>query len=845
MVIRKGEVLVYLRNFMVFFIFSVFTATLMICSSVEANPDPRNVESGFCSTSPDIDGRIELEEWLEAKTVTFGMDYYNVDLDLAESHPVKIHIMNNNDDLFVGLTLKQEEYNGKWNEGLNQASIDVFIILFDENNNGVFDNGEDKKFLSLIDGYSIYGDQHMISEEEEIRGEQEEDKHQDGVGKIRHSNIKGVGDYTAEFKIPLSSGDAYDIDLKPGTRIRWNLLAFDKFGGDIKKLSFGALSEPDTEDSSGWGYLDLAAGPSEKKVSLPENLSVTEALSAWSSKRDKADTKVESKNGWVRLWYQVQDFWAWATFHYKLPFKLEGKGLVVRAMGEGAWMVSLGLSDSLHSGLEELIDIPYFMIEAKDEPQDLYLPFSDFGFRSDHTGDVSMPNPGEIKSLFFTPSLGWAEKGQSDYLEIKEIKTYESGSPSNTDEDGDGIPNGNDWDIDGDGWFNVFEGYAGTDPMDPSKFPDGKLTVPSEGCYTGSIIFSGATGMLDYETLTGMKPAIIVVHPGWEINQNARLKMERPLLDWIWRHGSIPKYSWYPEDPVRLQDILDGKHDQMLEELAEEIKALKQPIVWTYGTEVDGSPMESSNALWNFGKDGTKKWFEVDDIYTYYGDPKQPDGIERWKDYVAYIRRVFDGHGVNNLVYLFHLLGAEYTVSGDDVLDGMFPVPGDWNSVNNYYPGDNLVDWCGFSKHECGWLNGSRYMTISDSLMEDYWTKLRTVCAGKPIMIVEFSILPQAYSNPEKSRTLVYSDVFKEMKTRYPSIKAWLLTNTRYMSPPIMDLFPFPPYMDQNSPSDEIEAFKAEVTLDTYFIKNPILSPKSEGTVVKSPVNLRTKDINE
>ena len=39
---------------------------------------------------------------------------------------------------------------------------------------------------------------------------------EDGKGVIRHSNVKEVGDYTAEFKIPLSSGDAYEIDLKPG-----------------------------------------------------------------------------------------------------------------------------------------------------------------------------------------------------------------------------------------------------------------------------------------------------------------------------------------------------------------------------------------------------------------------------------------------------------------------------------------------------------------------------------------------------------------------------------------------------------------------------------------------------
>jgi hypothetical protein len=443
---------------------------------------------------------------------------------------------------------------------------------------------------------------------------------------------------------------------------------------------------------------------------------------AWNSVQEKADTKIESKNGWVRLWYQIKDFFGESHFIYNLPSKLADNGLVIRARGEGVWMVSLAKMDVI----PDLSMLPYFMIEAKKEAADLYLPFSDFGFRGDHTGDVSMPKPDEVKSLIFTPSLGWSEPGQSHFLEIKEIRTYKKGAPNETDKDGDGIPNPDDYDIDGDGWFNVLEGYAGTDQMDHSDFPNGKLITPSSGCYTGLFVTSGATGILEFEKLTGMKPAIINLFLGWEIDQQARLKLDRPFLEWIWRHGSIPRHSWLPEGNVRLQDIIDGKHDKMISDLAKEVKALKQPIIWPWGVEVDGSPLEPSNGLSNFGKDGTKNWYDVDNLNSYYGQPDEPDGIERWKDYVSRVREIFNRHDVDNVIYFFHTLGAEYTESGEDITDGQLPVPGNWNTVTNYYPGSELVDWVGFSLNGPGW-NGFKWMTIEDILDESYLKKLHAV----------------------------------------------------------------------------------------------------------------------
>ena len=240
------------------------------CAEQENVVSSRVLESAFCTTTPMIDGRIGPDEWTVARVVSLEMDYYDSRENRVDTHAAKVYLMNSREELFVGLTVAQEEYDGTWSEEPGKASLDVFMILFDANDEGVLGSGEDKKFLSLIGGMSIYSDQHQLSEEEERDGKEEGDEPQHGAGAITHSNTEGIGDYTAEFRIPLSSGDAFDINAEPGAKLRWNIVAFDKFGSDINEISFGALSDPNLDNSSGWGYLTLGRTRSAREVSDTE-----------------------------------------------------------------------------------------------------------------------------------------------------------------------------------------------------------------------------------------------------------------------------------------------------------------------------------------------------------------------------------------------------------------------------------------------------------------------------------------------------------------------------------------------------------------------------------------------
>jgi len=140
---------------------------------------------------------------------------------------------------------------------INTLVMDTFNLAFDNNNDGALQSGEDKKSLSILNGIPYVKDEHRLSPAEQQQGKEDSAEPQNIQGKITHTSSNG-GYYEFEMSIPLSSGDPFDIQLKPGQKVRWNLFYFDKFSITMKEMGFGGLFGNDTESSRDWGYLQLA-----------------------------------------------------------------------------------------------------------------------------------------------------------------------------------------------------------------------------------------------------------------------------------------------------------------------------------------------------------------------------------------------------------------------------------------------------------------------------------------------------------------------------------------------------------------------------------------------------------
>jgi Tol biopolymer transport system component len=149
------------------------------------------------------------------------------------------------------------------------------VLAFDNNNSGRVEAGEDQKFLTTFQpNISFaqrggYVDSHVV-----IEGDGS-DLHFDGLARIVHSTVQGTGDYTAEFALPLNSGDRQDIAAKLTDPIRFNLLLVTRCC-EQNALEFGGLFDFDLQDSRGWGVIRLESG--QAPLDPPQKLSGTVAF---------------------------------------------------------------------------------------------------------------------------------------------------------------------------------------------------------------------------------------------------------------------------------------------------------------------------------------------------------------------------------------------------------------------------------------------------------------------------------------------------------------------------------------------------------------------------------------
>ncbi|MBI4469527.1 MAG: PD40 domain-containing protein [Acidobacteria bacterium] len=217
------------------------------------------LQSLYSSTAPQIDGRFAPGEW-------DGVPYHGFLFSMVSTAtgeagrtiPGDLYLMHDAAHLYLAIKLYQVEYHNRYQE---PALFDALLLLFDNNNDGVVDRLEDRKFVVSLQpttgagqrGY--YSDEHFTTEE----GESSVDLHIDGMARIVHSDPGSIGDYAIEMAVPLNSGYPDDISLTPGAKVKFNiLLATACCGSQFEIGAFFTLSDVESRD---WGFLQLEGGP--------------------------------------------------------------------------------------------------------------------------------------------------------------------------------------------------------------------------------------------------------------------------------------------------------------------------------------------------------------------------------------------------------------------------------------------------------------------------------------------------------------------------------------------------------------------------------------------------------
>jgi hypothetical protein len=160
---------------------------------------------------------------------------------------------------------------------------------------------------------------------------------------------------------------------------------------------------------------------------------------------------------------------------------------------------------------------------------------------------------------------------------------------------------------------------------------------------------------------------------GWIFDANKVPMISFDFFEWDWDAGKAT------ETQPTLQKIVDGEYDNYLAEFARNLAAFNAPILWVNGWEFNiTSPDDNWRGPRAFGPEANLLWSSVDDLYGYYGDPQKPDGPERYVDAYKHIFDIFQTNGANNVIFLWN--------------PNWISAPkAPWNSVENYWPGEDYV----------------------------------------------------------------------------------------------------------------------------------------------------------
>ena len=135
--------------------------------------------------------------------------------------------------------------------------------------------------------------------------------------------------------------------------------------------------------------------------------------------------------------------------------------------------------------------------------------------------------------------------------------------------------------------------------------------------------------------------------------------------------------------------------------------------------------------LAEFGVEVNGEWFPWNGAYSGggttdgYGDPTTPDGPERFRDAYRHIIQICRDEGAQNITWVFH------------VNDGDWPQE-EWNRFENYYPGDEWVDWLALSVYGAQTPDDEWWDALTP-VMDEFYPRLAALTPEKPIIIAEFA----------------------------------------------------------------------------------------------------------
>ncbi len=268
----------------------------------------------------------------------------------------------------------------------------------------------------------------------------------------------------------------------------------------------------------------------------------------------------------------------------------------------------------------------------------------------------------------------------------------------------------------------------------------------------------GEQGIVNYENVIQRKAACIKIYQ--------KIVDEFPFVEalGVYNHGTessptVPYIDIHPstngDDSIpHLLEIINGNFDSYIQNWAVEAKAYGKPLWVCFDGEMNGD--------WHNGSGAANGGAKLDG----YGDPAKPDGPEIYIDAWRHIHDIFRAVGTDNVAWVWSVNNSDWPREP-------------WNKFQNYYPGDNYVDWLGVDGYNWNRAEYGGWMTFSqvfDNQADEYsnsFNRLRAISTQKPIIIAEFACAHEVQRQGKRKSDWI-KDAFNLLKTKYPFVECFI-----------------------------------------------------------------------
>lgn len=286
--------------------------------------------------------------------------------------------------------------------------------------------------------------------------------------------------------------------------------------------------------------------------------------------------------------------------------------------------------------------------------------------------------------------------------------------------------------------------------------PSGKIYFGAFPDFGGSEDSVTTQRIKDFESIAQKKILWAMFSDNWF--KPGGISYPKQKIHTIYSNGTLPyvrfmprsnEEQFIPETKYSLQNIIDGKFDKALHQWAKDAKADGIQLLADFAVEPNGDWFGWSGV---FNGGGTKDG---------YGDPNYPDGPERYRDAYRHIIDIFRDEGVNNITWFFH-----YNYESSP--------PNEWNQPKYYYPGDNYIDWIGFSLYGAQTIDENWEDLKFSTQLQDYSNSFNAINTHRPVALLEFGVT-DGHPDGNKSAWLqdAFSTILNNPYIKFSAISIW------------------------------------------------------------------------